>query len=334
MEVFANLFIGDEHAGPGRKGLAHRSQGLVRARHVMERFQYQHQVERAFVRQRRRVANLESRTHTVCGGILPGLTHRGFVGVESDDLRVRESAGQCDGGPSGATPDVGDAHARPRQRGMDVGGSRDPARHEIGEERRAVNPGLALTKGGAKVRICHTFPRAVRRDDPLEGATDACHHLCEWSEVGGVILVCQNVRVFCREPVPAGIRRSGRCVDVQEASDGLLLQPLAGITGRNPRSLCQLGWSESAPGPQRRVEAQFFTQVDPIQLERLHRRLEQTGCERFFRGRNNLAQHWAPPQMHPMGVRSGPHNGRCWFQVPVPPFPVRGGARIRLRVFF
>ncbi len=119
VEVFADFFIGDQYAGPGRKGLAHRSQGLVRARHVMERFQYQHQVERAFVRQRRRVSNFESRTHTVCGGILPGVTHRGFVGIESDDLRVRESASQCDGGPSGATPDVGDARARRRQRGMD-----------------------------------------------------------------------------------------------------------------------------------------------------------------------------------------------------------------------
>ena len=98
---------------------------------------------------------------------------------------------------------------------MDVGRSGNPARDEIGEERRAIDPGLALTKGGSKVRICHTFPRAIGRDDPLEGATDACHHLCERSEVGGMVLGRQNVFVFCREPVPPRIGRSDRCVDVR-----------------------------------------------------------------------------------------------------------------------
>ena len=61
---------------------------------------------------------------------------------------------------------------------------------------------------------------------------------------------------------------------MQEAGDGLLLQPLAGITWGNSRSLRQLGWSELAAGLQRRVEAELFAEVDPIQLERLHCRLE------------------------------------------------------------
>ena len=144
VEVVADLLIGDDHAGPRSKGIAHRSQRLVRARHVMERFQYQYQVERFFVRQRRRVANLESRTHTVRGGILSGVTHRGFVRIESDDLSVWEGACQRDGGPPGATPHVGDAQSRRRQRGMDIGSSGNPARDEIGEERWTVDPGLAL----------------------------------------------------------------------------------------------------------------------------------------------------------------------------------------------
>ena len=50
VEVFADFLIGDDHAGPWGKGIPHRSQGLVWARHVMERFQYQHQIERAFLR--------------------------------------------------------------------------------------------------------------------------------------------------------------------------------------------------------------------------------------------------------------------------------------------
>ena len=119
-----------------------------------------------------------------------------------------------------------------------------------------------------------------------------------------MVLGDQHVHVLGRQPVSALVGGDRGLLHLQESSNRLLLQPFAGIARRDARGLSELGRGEPATRSERRVEAELLPQVDSVELERVNRGLKEPLCQRFLSGRNSLAQHRAPPQMHSMGVRS------------------------------
>jgi hypothetical protein len=90
----------------------------------------------------------------------------------------------------------------------------------------------------------------------------------ERRDVGGVVGDGEHARVLARERVAASVGGGAGRVDVEQAGDGLLLEPLLGVAGSDARALRELGAAERTVVGECAVEAELGAEVDRVELER------------------------------------------------------------------
>ena len=92
--------------------------------------------------------------------------------------------------------------------------------------------------------------------------------------------VGEHVRVLGREPEAPRVGGRVRVVDLEEAGDRLLLEPLARVALVDPGRRGELGRRERVGVAQRPVEAEPPAEVDAEELQRADRALEEALDER------------------------------------------------------
>ena len=127
---------------------------------------------------------------------------------------------------------------------------------------------LAVAELVAVLLVRHAAAAAVRLGDPRQHATDAGEHVRERRDVRGVVDVGEHARV-------RGGQREAPLVVVDQAGDGLLLQPFARVAGRDAGAVGELVRRERAVALERLVQPELGSEVDGEQLERAERGFEE-----------------------------------------------------------
>jgi hypothetical protein len=97
--------------------------------------------------------------------------------------------------------------------------------------------------------------------------------------VSRVVGVGQHLGVAVRQPEAPVVLRCGGVLDLEEAGDRLLLEPLACVALVDAGALCEPGRRQRAAG-QRVVEAEPEAEVHAVELERADRRFEEPPHQR------------------------------------------------------
>ena len=142
--------------------------------------------------------------------------------------------------PALAAADVGHARRRLAQAGDDVGHRRQPLAGQLVGERGPVDVALAVAELDAVGLVGHAAAGAVRLGHAREHAADAGQHVRERRDVRGVVGV-GRARGRARRAARSGARRRVGVVDLEEAGDRLLLEPLARVARGDAGALGQLG---------------------------------------------------------------------------------------------
>ena len=206
---------------------------------------------------------------------------RRLVDVVAVHASVRVRAGDRDAGPAAAARHVG--HARPGlgEPLVHVGDRRQPLLPEEVLEQRPVEDGLRLAAVGpvrlpgdaAAVAVCGVEVGQQAAD----GGDEARHR----RGVGERGVIEQRLGVTGRERVAPFVGVGARVVDLEDPSDGLVLEPLADVARRGRGGDRQLGRRRRSGG-ERRVPAQPVARVDGEEIERGHGRaaepLGKHGC--------------------------------------------------------
>ena len=158
---------------------------------------------------------------------------------------------------------------------------------------------LAMAEGAAVGLVRDAAAGAVGVGHAREHAADPGEHVRERRDVGGVVGIEQHPCVLGVErvaPPPARLRT----VDVEQAGDGLLLEPLAGVARRDARPVGELGGRQRPVLGERGVEAELGAEVDGEQLERADGGAEQAlgkgvGTIAGGEGHCDLRRRQAPP---------------------------------------
>ena len=113
--------------------------------------------------------------------------------------------------------------------------------------------------------------------------------------MGEVVGRGQNAAVLRQEAVATLVVRRVGVVDVEQAGDRLLLEPLSGVAGGDAGALGQLVWRQRPVASEGAVEAELGAEVDRVELERSEGGAEQALGERLGAVGNG-----------------GGHGGRSW----------------------
>jgi hypothetical protein len=144
----------------------------------------------------------------------------------------------------------------------------------------AVDVALAVAEVAPVGVVGDAAAGAVGLDDTRQHLADAGNHVRERRDVRRVVGRGERARVLGVERVAARFGSGVRVLDVEQAGDGLLLEPLArvarcdaGGAGKPVRGL--RAFLDQCP-----VEAELGAEVDGEQLERAERGAEQALGER------------------------------------------------------
>ena len=116
--------------------------------------------------------------------------------------------------------------------------------------------------------------------DVVEGATDAGDHVGDGRDVGRVVGLDEHGLLFVTEAEPSARGVGVGVVDRDEPGDGLLLEPLPGVSGCDRGAGRQVVDGHLAGVTDGVVEPEAAPEVDAEHLERPDGRFEQSGVER------------------------------------------------------
>jgi hypothetical protein len=205
------------------------------------------------------------------------------VAVEAVDARLGIGTPDRDARPSGAAREVGDPGARRLQAGVDVRHRRDPLAPEMLEEHDPVE---------RRLRLAAVLP--VRGPGHAAAASERVHERAQRGGHGD-----GGARKMRRERLRFGVGQrlgmAGRqgeapVLDLEDAADGLLLEPLVRVARMDTGRLGQLVRRRRAAPGERAVEAQPIAEIDAVEVERRARRVEQALGERVAPLRLGLGQ--------------------------------------------
>ena len=109
---------------------------------------------------------------------------------------------------------------------------------------------------------------------------DPDEHRRERRDVGRALRIGEHVCVLLREPEAPRLGGGVRVVDLEEAGNGLLLEPLARVALVDPGGRREPAGRQRPGVAQRAVEAEPPADVDAEELQRADRALEESLDER------------------------------------------------------
>jgi hypothetical protein len=278
----------------------------------VERLEDGDQVERALRGEVGGVADHERDAvgHPGLGRGRAGAGDRGLVQVGPEDRRPRVDAGQRHRRRPKAAAQV--EHPRRRCRAeplVEVGHGRQPGRGQLVEEHLPVGGRDAVAHPPAVVGIGHPAAAAVGPDQLGQHAGNAGEGQRQRGGMVGAVGVHQHLGVAVGQPVAALGRRQGRVVAGQVAGDRLLLEPLAGVPGRDAGPPGDLGLGRPPEVGQGPVEAQLDAEVHAQGLHRPGQPVDQPLREHL--PRIHIGRHRHGPSLLSR-ARRGPSPPAAW----------------------
>jgi len=169
-------------------------------------------------------------------------------------------------------------------RGQPLGG-------ELVDEHRPVERRDPLAHVGAVVGVGHALAGAEGLDHLLDRRQGPDRDLGHRRRVAQAVGVEERLAVALGQPVAALPRRRGVVVGLEQAADGLLLEPLPGVALVDARPFRELLAGQRVATSERPVEAEAVAQVDAGELERPEQGAEQPLGERVGGGRGLRVGH-------------------------------------------
>ena len=245
----------------------------------------------------------------------------GLVEVVAVDGDLRVGAGDRDARPPGAAGDVGDSGGRVGEEPLvDVGDGRQPlGAEQVGEERPVrvslrVAPELAVGLPGDAAAGAERFLDG--RQHARERYAEARHG----RHVRERLPVDQHLGVAGRQPVAPLVRRGAGVVHLEDARDGLLLEPFPRIALVAARRGGELAGGRSPVLPQGAVEAEAVAQVHGHDLVGPERSAEEALGERVPCGRvgvrGHRSQRWSSGGF--WTLCSSAYSCASWFTTSMP----------------
>ena len=192
------------------------------------------------------------------------------IEIDADEACVRVGAGHRQRRPALAAADIGHQGGRVLLKSrIQVGDGGQPLLPEQMREGRAVEVGLAVAHVVAVVLPADAPARPVGLDQ--RGETPECggHHAGDRSHQAEALGVDQDLGVRLRQSKPIVV------IDLEDAADGLLLEPLPRIAGVGPGPRGELTGGCRAVGREAGVPSQAIAEVDPGEIEAPERGGEQ-----------------------------------------------------------
>lgn len=190
---------------------------------------------------------------------------RCLVQVESVDARLRISVRDRERRNSSPAPDLGDPDRRAGgELGLYVRERREPVLHEVVPEDRPGEGGLQVLQVERAEGHARAAPELLRHDlhrlaDPRRNR-GARLHACL------AVVVEQHVGVCVRQRETARGGRLGGVADLEDASNGLLLEPFPDVPLDGPRRVGELTGRLGAVLPQRFVQPEALPELHVGQL--------------------------------------------------------------------
>jgi hypothetical protein len=162
---------------------------------------------------------------------------------------------------------------------VDLGRRGEPAGH-LALEGRPVDQPLAVAEVGAVALVRDAVAGAVGVEHVRQRAGDPDEHRRERGDVRRALRVGEHIRVLLRQPEAPRLGRRVRIIDLDEAGDGLLLEPLARVALVDARCRGEPTGRERPAVAERQVETEPPADVDAEELQRADRALEEALDER------------------------------------------------------